>query len=46
MPFGELCSDMGGSPGLVIMGGDSIPKVVVQIPALNAGWTFFHIYLL
>ena len=35
---------LGGSPGLVVLRGDScIQRSWVQIPALYTGWIFFHI---
>ena len=39
--------NVGGSPGVVVMGGGSYSKKSwVQIPPPYTGWTIFHIYLL
>ena len=35
---------VGGSPGLVAMGGLTFQRLWVRIPTLYTGWTFFHIY--
>ena len=38
---------LGGSPGIVVMEGDSCSKGRgFKNPAAYTGWTFFHIYLL
>ena len=45
-PNSRCASPSGGSPGLVVMGGDSRSKGRgFESPAPYTGWTFFHIYV-